>query len=90
MAASSVAGSMTRIDKLDGSNYSTWEKQIQYLLQMEKVWDVLETSHSVPQGENVSLATQRAYDKWLERDRYAHLAMLVSMRVDLMGQFESC
>lgn len=86
----SVAGSMTMIDKLNGSNYSTQEKQIQYLLQMEKVWDILETSHPMMQGENVSLAAQQAYDEWLERDRYARLAMLVSMRADLMGQFESC
>jgi len=57
---------------------------------MEKVWDILETSHPVLQEENVSLATQLAYEKWLEMDHYAHLAMLVSMQADLMGQFESC
>ena len=57
---------------------------------MEKVWDILKTSHPMPQGENISLPTQRAYDKCLERDRYAHLAMLVSIRADLVGQFEFC
>ena len=48
----------------------------------------METLYPVPQGENASLATQGVYNKWLERDCYARLAILVSMQADLMGQFE--
>jgi hypothetical protein len=77
-------------DKLNGTNYTDWIRNLRIILKAEKKEEVIDTPLLEEPDENATLAEKNAYRKaWdVDLDKVGCL-MLACMETDLQMQFES-
>lgn len=95
MAAKNVIADLNKGEKLDGVNYDTWQRKIQYLLNEHEVLETLTTSMDEPKAPTEGDDTQyrldmEVYNTWFKRDRSARFIMLSAMQDDVQGNFVDC
>jgi hypothetical protein len=77
-------------DKLNGTNYTNWIRNLRIILKAGKKEEVLDTPLlDEPDDENATLAEKNAYKKAWDVDLEVGCLMLVCMELDLQMQFES-
>lgn len=79
MASKAVSHELSKIERLNGSNFSTWKRRIRQILFHEKVEYVID----VPNPEEPSNPSPAPYDRFLEDDKLARSTMLTFMDPDL-------
>lgn len=87
MASKSFLTDVLKAETLQRTNYDMWQRKIQYLLYEQGFGDHLENSMEKPTDDS-PLNVHRCYDSWARNDKTACYLMLVSMRNDLIKQFE--
>ena len=76
-------------DKLNGTNYTDWIRNLRIVLRAEKKEEVLDTPLPEELDENATLAVRNAYKKAWDADLEVSCLMLACMEPDLQMQFES-
>jgi hypothetical protein len=76
-------------DKLNGTNYMDWIRDLRIILKAEKKEEVLDTPLPEEPHENETLAEKNAYKKACDVDLEVGYLMLACMEPDLQMQFES-
>jgi transposase InsO family protein len=75
-------------DKLNGTNYADWIRNLRIVLRAEKKEDVLDTPLPDEPAENAPAAERNAYKKASDADLEVSCLMLASMEPDLQMQFD--
>jgi len=94
MASTHVIADLIKYEnKLDGKNYDTWQRKINYLLNEQDLMEHLTASMERPQmpAGGADAAYRReltAYEAWSKRDRRARFAVLSCMHDDIAGEYE--
>jgi hypothetical protein len=76
-------------DKLNGTNYTDWIRNLRTILKAKKKEEVLDTPLLEEPDENATLAEKNAYQKAWDVDLEVGCLMLACMEPDLQMQFES-
>jgi hypothetical protein len=76
-------------DKLNGTNYTDWIRNLRIILKAEKKEEVLDTPLPEEPDENATLAEKNAYKKAWDVDLEVGCLMLACMEPDLQMQSES-
>jgi hypothetical protein len=76
-------------DKLNGTNYTDWIRNLRTILKAKKKEEVLDTPLLEELDENATLAEKNAYQKAWDVDLEVGCLMLACMEPDLQMQFES-
>ncbi|XP_043716249.1 uncharacterized protein LOC122664480 [Telopea speciosissima] len=85
MAGKPVAQEINHLEKLNGSNYDTWNMNINHILIYEKLDRVLESKPVV--GDNSTIVEIKAAEKWSEDDKRARSMILLKMEDHVMKVF---
>ncbi|KAG5565586.1 hypothetical protein RHGRI_001486 [Rhododendron griersonianum] len=89
MASRAVSQELSKTEKLNGANFSTWKRRIRHILFHDKVEYVIDIDDvPTPPPENSSAADRRMYEKFLEDDKTARHIMLTFMEPDIEILFE--
>ena len=76
-------------DKLNGTNYTDWIRNLRIVLRAEKKEDVLDTPLPEDPGENATAAAKTAYKKAMDANLEVSCLMLACMEPELQMQFET-
>jgi hypothetical protein len=76
-------------DKLNGTNFMDWIRNLRIILHTEKKKEVLDTPLPEKPNENATLAEKNAYKKAWDVDHEVGCLMLACMEPDLQMLFES-
>ena len=76
-------------DKLNGTNYADWIRNLRIVLRAEKKEEVLDTPLPDEPDENAPLTERTAYKKACDRDLEVSCLMLACMEPDLQMQFDN-
>ena len=76
-------------DKLNGTNYTDWIRNLRIVLRAEKKEDVLDTPLPEDPGENATAAAKTAYKKAMDTNLEVSCLMLACMEPELQMQFET-
>ena len=90
MASKGIVVDLNKGEKLNGENYNIWHRKIKYVLNEQKVLEILTHSLSKP-DERSTKQHQRdlaAYESWRKKDLCACFTMLSSMHNDLIDEFK--
>ena len=66
------------IEKLDGSNWTTWKFQIRHLLLAKGLWEHVEGTSTAPEGDGDEAVKKRA--EFLQNAQKALSAIVLSIR----------
>ncbi|KAF7154487.1 hypothetical protein RHSIM_Rhsim01G0134100 [Rhododendron simsii] len=84
-----VSQELSKTEKLNGANFSTWKRRIRHILFHDKVEYVIDIDDvPTPPPENSNAANRRMYEKFLEDDKTARHIMLTFMEPDIEILFE--
>ena len=70
-------------DKLNGTNYADWIRNLRIVLRAEKKENVLDDDLPDEPAENATAVVRNAYNRVLEIDTNASCLMLACMELDL-------
>ncbi|CAD6264670.1 unnamed protein product [Miscanthus lutarioriparius] len=76
-------------DKLNGTNYADWIRNLRIVLRAEKKEDILDTPLPVEPTDNAPAAEKNAYKKACDADLEVSCLMLAYMEPDLQMQFDN-
>ena len=76
-------------DKLNGTNFTTWYRNLRIVLRHEKKEQVLEDPLPEEPAENANATTRNAYQKLVDESNEIRCLMLASMEPDLQQQFKN-
>ena len=76
-------------DKRNGTNFSTWYRNLRIFLKHDKKEHVLEDPLPEEPADNASTTTKNAYQKLVDESNEISCLMLASMEPDLQQQFEN-
>ena len=76
-------------DKLNGTNFTTWYRNLRIVLRHEKKEQVLENPLPVEPADNANATIRNAYQKLIDESNEISCLMLASMEPDLQQQFEN-
>ncbi|XP_042482666.1 uncharacterized protein LOC122063078 [Macadamia integrifolia] len=85
MAGKPLSHEINNLERLNGSNYETWNMKITHVLIYEKMDHVLEPRPVI--GDDATLAEIKAAEKWAEDDKRARSMILLKMEDHLMKVF---
>ncbi|KAL1219683.1 Retrovirus-related Pol polyprotein from transposon TNT 1-94 [Cardamine amara subsp. amara] len=89
-ACKNIIAELNRGDKLEGDNYDSWYRKVQYVLEEQEVKETL--FHLMEEPEQGTTAQhirdQEAYNAWKRKNSIAHITLLSCMQDDLMCEFE--
>src|SRR5215216_45120 len=75
-------------DKLNGTNFTTWYRNLRIILRHEKKEQVLENPLPEEPANNANATTRNAYQKLVDESNEISCLMLVGMKPDLQQHFE--
>lgn len=75
-------------EKLNGSNFNDWFRQLRIVLRVERKFDVLDTQWPTAPAETATDEEKAAYSTQFSRHDEVACLMLTSMTPDLQKQFE--
>ncbi|CAN6371970.1 unnamed protein product, partial [Urochloa humidicola] len=75
-------------EKLNGTNYADWIRNVRIVLRAEKKEDVLDTPLPDEPAENATAAVRNAHQRVLDVDNQISCLLLASMEPELQMQFE--
>ena len=87
--ASFALRSVLEKDKLNGTNYSDWIRNLRIVLRVEKREDVLDTPLPPVPADDASAAVKAAYKKAFDANLEVSCLMLACMEPELQMQFET-
>ena len=87
--ASFALRSVLEKDKLNGTNYSDWIRNLRIVLRAEKKEDVLDTPLPPVPADDASAAVKAAYKKAFDANLEVSCLMLACMEPELQMQFET-
>ena len=76
-------------DKLNGTNYTDWIRNLRIVLRADKKEDILDTPLLQEPAEDATIVVKNAYKKACDADLEVSCLMLACMEPDLQMQFES-
>ena len=76
-------------DKLNGTNFTTWYRNLRIVLRHEKKEQVLENPLPEEPADNANATARNAYQKLVDESNEISCLMLASMEPDLQQQFEN-
>ena len=76
-------------DKLNGTNFTTWYRNVRIVLKHDKKEHVLEDPLPEEPADNANATTKNAYQKLVDESPEIRCLMLASMEPDLQQQFEN-
>ena len=76
-------------DKLNGTNYADWIRNLRIVLRAEKKEDILDTPLPDEPADNAPAAEKTAYKKACDADLEVSCLMLACMEPELQMQFEN-
>ena len=76
-------------DKLNGTNYSDWIRNLRIVLRADKKEDVLDTPLPPVPADDATAAVKAAYKKAFDANLEVSCLMLACMEPDLQMQFET-
>ena len=76
-------------DKLNGTNYTDWIRNLRIVLRVEKKGDVLDTPLPEEPTDNAPAAAKNAYKKACDNNLEVSCLMLGCMEPELQMQFET-
>ena len=54
MASKSIVANLNKGEKLDGDNYDTWHRKVQYILDVQEVLETLTKTMPAPENGNTA------------------------------------
>ena len=88
MSSGNLLCSILGTNKLNGSNYEDWLRNLRIVFMSEKIAYVLENNIPLEPPADASDAEKQAYKKWLDDSPLAKCYMLASMTNELQRQHE--
>ena len=76
-------------DKLNGTNFTNWYRNLRIVLKQEKMDRVLDNPLPVESDENATVAATNAYRQICDESTEISCLMLAHMEPDLQQQFEN-
>ena len=76
-------------DKLNGTNFTTWYRNLRIVLKHDKKEHVLEDPLPEEPADNASTTTKNAYQKLVDESTEFSCLMLACMEPDLQQHFEN-
>src|SRR6185312_13322227 len=76
-------------DKLHGTNYADWIRNLRIVLRAEKKEDVLDTPLPEEPADDATAAAKNAYNKACDNNLEVSCLMLTCMEPELQMQFET-
>ena len=76
-------------DKLNGTNFTTWYRNLRIVLKHDKKEHVLEDPLPEEPAENASATTKNAHQKLVDESNEISCLMLACMEPDLQQHFEN-
>ena len=76
-------------DKLNGTNFTTWYRNLRIVLRNEKKEQVLENPLPEEPADNANATARNAYQKLVDESNEISCLMLASMEPDLQQKFEN-
>jgi hypothetical protein len=81
--------SILKKDKLNGTNYTDWIRNLRIVLRAEKIEDVLDTPLPEEPADNATAAIKNAYKKACNNNLEVSCLMLACMEAEVQMQFET-
>jgi hypothetical protein len=81
--------SIVEKDKLNGTNYTDWIRNLRIVLRAEKKKDVLDTPLPEEPADDATAAVKNAYKKACDNNLEVSCLMLACMEPELQMQFET-
>jgi hypothetical protein len=81
--------SILKKDKLNGTNYTDWIRNLRIVLRAERKEDVLDTPLLGNPGEDTTVAAKTTYKKAMDANLEVSCLMLACMEPELQLQFET-
>ena len=75
-------------DKLNGTNFTTWYRNLRFVLKHDKKEHVLEDQLPEAPAENANATTKNAYHKLVDESNEINCLMMACMEPDLQQHFE--
>ncbi len=92
--STSSPNQVRNIEELDGSYYQTWKIHLSYLLQKERLWDLVMGVELKPQNIVATDETMTtglgSISNWEDKDRIAQMLIVKSVKNVCLGHGWSC
>ncbi|KAK3008966.1 hypothetical protein RJ639_013383 [Escallonia herrerae] len=88
MASKAASVELSKTEKLNGNNFSTWKRRIRHILFQDKVEYVLDVPYPKEPPLRAGEAAREAFDRFFENDKLARSTLLTFMEPDLEVIYE--
>ncbi|KAK3015659.1 hypothetical protein RJ639_006333 [Escallonia herrerae] len=88
MASKAASVELSKTEKLNGNNFSTWKCRIRHILFQDKVEYVLDVPYPKEPPLRAGEAAREAFDRFVENDKLARSTLLTFMEPDLEVIYE--
>ena len=89
-ASKNIVAELNKGEKLNGDNYEIWSMKIQYVLEKQEAFEVL--NFIMNEHEEGNTAQHRrdheTYETWKKKNSLARITLLSSMHDDVMRKFQ--
>ncbi|PIA46018.1 hypothetical protein AQUCO_01600350v1 [Aquilegia coerulea] len=83
MASKAVSNELSKTERLNGTNFSTWKRRIKHILFQDKIQYVLDVPMPTEPPANAGAAARRTYERFIDDDKTVKSTMLTFMDPDL-------